>query len=264
MIRLLLILGFIFTTNAWATPESFEFWFLSPQKTALMKYEDSTRFSKKLVSNEDKKCVAKMGEDCFDPQYGVFPDPAIEKLKEDLTKKKKEKKVEPTDNYLSDMEKTQFECDKNQGFDIYCGGKVKNETEKKSKLEIWIDTGRSMSDVDYQDKNKDCFRKSFIKRLNTSCPQVDVYTFNSFLKYSKGLNDLCDTAGYTDQNRVLAWLNDSKAKKVIIITSKSMISKGVADYIVTHGGKSKGEAIQKEMDGKDLLDLVDTAKKICH
>ena len=264
MIQLLFILGCTLITNAWATPDSFEFWFLSPQKTALMKYEDQTTFSKKIVSNEDKKCVAKMGEDCFDPQYGVFPDPALEKLKEDITKKKKEKKPEPTDNYLSDMEKAQFECDKNQSFDIYCGGKVKTETEKKSKLEVWIDTGRSMADVDYEDKNKDCYRKSFIKRLNTSCTHVDVYTFNSFLKYNPGLNDLCDTAGYTDQNRVLAWLNESKAKKVIIITSKAMISKGVADYIVTHGGKSKGEAVQKELDGKDLLELVDTAKKFCH
>jgi hypothetical protein len=229
-----------------------------------MKYEDKIKFSKKLASNEDKKCVAKMGEDCFDPQYGVFPDPALEKLKEDVTKKKKEKKVAPTENYLSDMEKNHFDCDKNQSFDIYCGGKVKNENEKKSKLEIWIDTSRSMTDVDYQDKNKDCFRKSFVKRLKTSCSSVDVYSFNSHLKFSSGMSDLCDSAGYAEQNRLLAWLNDSKAKKVIVITSKAMISKAVADYIFTHGGKSKGEAVQKELDGNDLLDLVESTKKFCH
>lgn len=246
-------------------PESFEFWFLSHPKTALYRFDPPLRQSKILAANDDRKCVTKVGDDCFDPQYGMFPDPEIEKLKA-VQKKLKDEKEKPADQkyqYLSNIEAESFHCDKNQGFDIYCGGKVQKPSEKKASLEIWIDISRTMTDVDYPDKNKDCFRKSFVKRLKSSCQNVDIYTFNTFLKLSTTNEELCDNLGFIDQNRLLSWINDSKAHKVIIITDKSLATKGIADYVYAKGGKVKGDANQKELSGKDLLELVDSTKKYC-
>ena len=260
-VLLLIISTFCFLAQA--APESFEFWFLSPPKSAHLNFEEPVHFSRKFATNtKDLECKTKVGDDCFDPKFGIFPDPELVKLK-DAQKKLQEEKNKPIeDKYISNIETTQIDCSKESGWDIYCG-KTQKEEKKKARLEVWVDISRSMSDIDYPDKNGDCFRKSFIKRIKESCSSIDISVFHSHLKELGDMKDLCGHVGFSEQNRLLAWINESKANRVIIITTKTLATKGVSDFIELKGGRSKGDAHQKELSGKDLLDLVDSTKKLC-
>ena len=73
-------------------------------------------------------------------------------------------------NFLSNMDTDSIECDKSNQFDTFCGKASKDSGKNKPQAaayEIWIDTSRSMKDVDFPDKNGDCFRKSFITRIKS-------------------------------------------------------------------------------------------------
>ena len=251
-IFLLLYSGLVF-----ATPETFEFWFLSAdQRQTKVEYT----FSKEIAQN----CTSKVGDDCFDPKFGLFPDPKLA-----IPEKKKEYK--PSDevpvNFISNMDTDSIDCDKSNHFDAFCG-KANNEKPKvipKSSLyEVWVDTSRSMKDVDFPDKNGDCFRKSFITRIKSKCSNLSVSLFETGMKSLGDMSALCGMQGFNDEKRLLSWVGNSSAKKLIIITDRSSLTKTIADFVYTHGGKMKGEAPKMELTGKGLLEQVAPFVGSCH
>lgn len=236
-----------------ATPETFEFWFLSPnRKQASITYS----FSKKIAQN----CTSKIGDDCFDPQFGLFPDPK-------LAAPEKKKEYKPSDEvpikFISNMDTDSIDCDKSNHFDTFCG-KVSNEKPKTLPYEVWVDISRSMKDVDFPDKNGDCFRKSFITRIKSKCSNLSVSLFETGLKSLGDMNALCGIQGFNDEKRLLSWIKNSTAKKLIIITDRTSLTKTIADFVYTNAGKMKGEAPKMELTAKDLLDQVGAFVGSCH
>lgn len=236
-----------------ATPETFEFWFLSPdKKTAHIQYT----FSKPLAQN----CVDKVGDDCFDPKFGVFPDPK-------LHNPPKKNEYKPSDEvpvkFISNMDNDSIDCDKGNHFDTFCG-KVVNEKAKSAPYEIWVDISRSMKDVDFPDKNGDCFRKSFVTRVKSKCNNLAVNLFETGLKSLGDMKALCGIEGFNDEKRLLSWIKSSTAKKLVIITDRTSLTKAIGDFIYVNAGKMKGEVPKEELTGKGLLEQVDSYVRSCH
>lgn len=237
-----------------ATPENFEFWFLSSEKKqAHVTYT----FSKKIAQN----CVDKIGDDCFDPQFGLFPDPKLHKVE-------KKNEYKPQDEvpvkFISNMDNDSIDCDKTNHFDTFCGKVTNNDKPKAAPYEIWVDISRSMKDVDFPDKGGDCFRKSFVTRIKSKCSSVAVNLFETGLKSLGDMNALCGIQGFNDEKRLLSWIKSSTAKKLIIITDRTSLTKAIGDFIFINGGKMKGEAPKMELTGKGLLDQVDSYVRSCH
>lgn len=259
-----LICFFIFPfANVWATPDKIEVWFISNSTTAFIDKLESIEKSKNFASNEEVKCTTKVGDDCFDPSIGIFPDPELLKLKEAQKKLKDGKFQSVPDKYFSNFEAEGMDCDKNSDWDIYCGKAAKSEKVHYSQLEIWVDTSRYMANNDFIDKDKGCFRRSFIERLKDSCKNVDVAVFSDSIKALGDKESLCKTSGFLDQNRFITWVKQSDAKRLLIILDKTFYTKTLGDFFASKGAKIFGDGPKSQITAKDLLDKLDDVKKYC-
>ena len=157
-------------------------------------------------------------------------------------------------------------CDSNYYFDLFCGkSKGKTYLEKNNGFEVWIDTSSSLNQVDRKDKNGDCFRKSFIKRLRSHCQdeKLQVSVFDTSLKAMGSEDSLCDNIGLNDQDRLIQWIKNSKAKRLLVVTDIYELSMKISDFIETVGATSKGDIPQKEIVGADLLRYAGEYQKYC-
>lgn len=235
-------------------PESFEFWFLGPEKVAVL--EKEITYSKKIAENH---CYHLVDGQCLDSSMSNFPDPKVTAVAGEIEYKPKDNREQ---KYLSNFESDSIECDKSNHFDVFCG-KTKNETQSQERLEIWFDISHSMKDVDFPDKSGDCFRKSFITRLKKKCSKVGVQLFDTGIKSMGDLNSLCTSNGLSDDARLVKWIKDSTAKRIIIITDKHSMSKKIGDFVFLNAGKTRGDKPKENMSAKDLLLEVDKLASYC-
>lgn len=268
----------IFSNMLYALPDKIEFWFLS--SAAKVSYFNNLLtpkfiFSKKIVFNYggESKGWRKMGDQYFHPQFGIQDNPGHA---EDFEKKKKgpddffkdaAKTKAKQANFLSNREVNLIECDKGNYFDLYCG-KAKGEKGSpvtKTPVEIWVDISSSLREIDSNYKKDGCNRLSFIKRIREKCnkEQVDVYTFDTSKKQLGSLDALCINHGLNDQKRLMRWVKNSNAKKLIVITDISELTKQLSDFLYSVGGKSVGDRPGSEFTADMLLGKVDEVAKSC-
>lgn len=263
MKKVLFYFFILLSFKVYATPDKMEVWFISGNNSAFIEKIEQIKKSKYFANNEEVNCTMKVGDDCFDPKLGIVPDPELIKLKE-AQKKLKEGKYQSTpDKYLSDFASDSYDCDNANEWDIYCGKSAKKEKIHYSKLEIWIDTSRYMANNDFPDKDKGCYRRSFVERLKNACSAVDVAVFSDSIKALGDKETLCKTTGFLDQNRFIGWVKQSEAKRLIIILDKTFYTKTLGDFFVEKGAKVFGDAPKSQITAKDLLDRIDDIKKYC-
>jgi hypothetical protein len=251
---------FILFSSAWAGPRELEVWFLSAFKKAQllrMINEDSAMVRSKIIA--ELQCQ-QMGDFCFDPQYGLYK-------KEDMGASVDHKKLDspsgPSIPAAKSIERELISCDPNNFFDIFCG-KAKQKNTTDSKLDLWIDTSSSMREMDFTDKEGGCFRKSLVKRLESSCgfnDKVNIMMFDTSIKQASSADVLCQNQGLNDLKRLINWIEGSESRKLIIITDIYELTKDFADFIEKKNGTIRGD--KDAMVAPQLLDFVDELAKSC-
>lgn len=286
IIRAVLFFGSLFFhISLWAAPKNVQVWFLSTKNSAsinpiFFKHElysvlhQSPIFYTALADSYDpyKKCY-KMGDGCFHPQTGYW-DSSSGGDSETDAKENIEMQRETPDGgddgnvsgkkFLSAEQVDLVTCDKDYYFDLYCG-KAKKIQESQSDFEIWVDTSSSLRSIDFASSEGECFRKSFIKRLDQACGEnVKVKVFDTSLKTLSSREGLCTHYGLNDQDRLIQWIKDSKVKNLIIITDIAELSKKLGDFLYSIGATLKGEKPGNSLTAEDLLQQVGPLSPLCH
>lgn len=242
-------------------PKSFEVWFVSQEKSAQVIKLLEEKTPGVLVAYNDLTCE-KIGDKCFDPQVGLYEkrDDKIILPGDELGDKPIELPQMPT---ASSIDRNLISCDPNNKFDLFCG-KAKPIQKRKPKLEIWVDTSSSMKDVDVTDEQGDCFRRSFIRRLDGVCgfnQGFYVSQFDTSKKETGSMDTLCETRGLNNQERLAEWIADSEAEKLIVITDIYELFKSFTDFIDINGGEVLGD--KQSLTARKLLDEADRLVEVC-
>lgn len=247
------------TAAAWAAPDHIEVWLISQSKTASLDSLVGPKVKQGPLTAE-LQCQ-QMGDYCFDPQVGLYK-------KGDFGAPVDSAKVlddsEKGIDHARSLDRDLINCDKNNYFDIFCGKARAEKTVTKSKLEVWIDTSSSMKEFDYTDKEGNCYRKSMMKRLDSSCSfnrDVNVMMFDTSIKQAGTMDSLCQNRGLNDQKRLIDWIERSEAKNLIIITDIYELHKEFADYISSKNGTVIGD--KDPLTADKLLDRVNDLAKLC-
>ena len=185
MKKVLLLL--LISTQVWAFPKKLEVWFLSVDKTSFIEpLLNKTKYSRSIASNY--QCQP-MGDYCFDPQIGLYKkDKDSISVAQDYSALDKDEKFDKEGKY---KEGIYSPCTNKNHFNIFCGKKKpkKKKVLSKQKLEVWVDISTTMKQVDFKDYEQECYRQTFLKRVNSSCPlnkgmKVYIFDENSCLLYT--------------------------------------------------------------------------------
>lgn len=249
------ILSFFLIQQVIAAPESLEVWFLSAHKKAQIENQLKEPLYVFRSLTAELECQ-EMGEYCFDPQYGLYK-------KNDADKAVKFVEETPSLPAARSVDRNLINCDSKNFFDVFCG-KAQAVKAPSYKLDLWIDTSSSMREMDFSDKQGDCFRKSLVRRLDNKCKfnqSVNVMMFDTSIKQAGTMDSLCQNQGLNDQKRMIDWIERSDAKKLVIITDLNEYQKEFADYIESKKGKLRGE--KDPLVASELLNLVDDLARSC-
>ena len=246
--------------RSWAMPEYVEVIFIGPPTAKKVSVLDFWHPLYQVAENNfsQRKCLSGFSEDCFDPRFGTWREEG-ETAKEQIEHDKKVK-----DQFISATKTSMITCDKDFYFDMFCG-KAQDQVEKAADVEVWIDTSSSLRSVDYQDTNGNCFRKSFVDRLRSVCEieKIDFYGFDTSKKLLQTSDEFCRNYGLNSEDKIIQWLKDSKAKKVLLITDISEYSKRIADFLFEIGAVVIG-AEKDVLIASDLLSRIDIyQQKFC-
>ena len=242
--------------DVFAVPKEIEVYFLNRDKQANLLNPFLKKYFKSLpIASKEDNCLP-YGDGCFHPQYGFIEG----KKKKNIVEQEKTKKVEL--KTFNAIESDMIDCKEGNYFDIFCG-KAKKINNRHIDYEIWIDTSSSMREVDFSTSPSFCHRRSFIERMKTKC-HLEIKVFDTSIKQYGGLDGLCVTYGLNNQDRLIQWIENSSAKKLLIVTDINEASAKLRDYFFKVGAKLIG-ADMGNYTGKKLvehsLDLMKSCKK---
>lgn len=253
-----IILSALFSFSVMAAPKEIEVWFVSNSKTAQL--EKLIKDPSVYRSPTAELQCQEMGDYCFDPQFGLYKKDDKNAEIVDTVKIEKEGPGIPA---AKSVERNMIDCDPKNYFDVFCG-KAKPEAKIQAGLEVWIDTSSSMREFDYTQKDGSCFRKSFMKALDSTCGfnrKVNVMMFDTSIKQAGDMEQLCNNQGLNDYKRLIDWIERSEAKKLIVITDIYEFHKEFSDYIESKHGKFRGD--KDPLTAKELVNLADELAKSC-
>jgi hypothetical protein len=231
------------STNAWALPDKVEIWFLSePKVGAILKLINKKMPPLLYSENTMDNCIP-MGDKCFHPQYGLID-------KKDILSDYKPPKIEaPSEPKILGVDEditykagnpSLIKCDKNNYFDLFCG-KAKTESGPVV-YEIFVDTSTSMRRMDLTNDPDQCLRRSVLQQISEQCgaSKVSVSVFDSGIKTLSDTRTACINYGSNDGKRMIEWIKNSTAKKLLIITDIEELSVEVKDFLDSVGAKILG------------------------
>lgn len=257
---------FFLSLSASAEPEKIEFFFLSRKMTAQLEYLMKPNFviMRSIAENDKKdiKCVD-MGDFCFDPQTGIVDERGYEtdsaKALQDLDAPENANPAKTINATETDL----INCDKNHYFDVFCG-KAQKSKKKEAKLEVWIDTSASMKGVDFTSNDNFCDRRRLVANLQDQCgyEAIQVAVFDTSIKESSSLEQLCNYRGLNDGKRMVEWIKASTAKHLIVVTDVEEYQNDLREYLDQINAKIHGIGV-KPMMAPSLIEEVSRLSKSC-
>lgn len=253
---MLIVFLSLFSFSLLAAPQNLEVWFISQDKKTVLldKIKEPLLFSSPMVS----RACEPIGDYCFDPQYGLYK-PENEWEPVSVGKSKEENSLAPTG-----FDRNLIDCDKKNGFDIFCGKAKPITSVAKEDLELWIDTSGSMREFDFTDEHGGCYRKSLVTRLDAQCSfgkKLNVMMFDTSIKQVGSFDSLCLNVGLNSTTRMIDWIERSEVKNLVIITDLNEYTKEFADFLEIKKAKLRGE--EGDFFARSLLDEVPTLVRMC-
>lgn len=266
--KLFLLLIFLVSNFAYATPSTFEVWFLSIDKqTVYRQFAPTSNVSyRSIASNVGLQCQP-MGEYCFDPQIGLYKkDKNVSAI--DSTVDQSVVNNDETYDFIptgDSVNRKMLDCSKNSKFDIFCGKTKGKKISENIQLELWLDTSTTMKQVDFKGFDKKCTRQIFLEKMNQSCPmneKMKVYYFNQSRKEAGSFDRACISNGLNNMDRLLQDVKRvNKKRKLIIVTDIFEANADFISKIESMGGTIKG--LDKPIYAKNLLSDFKRIKAFC-
>lgn len=238
-----LFLLLFFSNSIWALPDKVEIWFLSePKVSALLRLVNPKMPTALYSENFMDNCIP-MGDKCFHPQLGLID-------KKDILSDYRPAKIEaPSEPKVLSVDEdityktgnpSLIKCDKNNYFDLFCG-KAKTESGPVV-YEVFVDTSSSMRRMDSTNDPDQCLRRSVIQDISEKCgaSKVSVSVFDTGIKTLSDTRTACNNYGSNDGKRMIEWVKNSTAKKLLIITDIEELSTEVKDFLDSVGAKMLG------------------------
>lgn len=248
-----------------ANPGQIQVWFLVESKVSARLHRQEMRpplknifWVSKLLAQSDFNCIP-MGDGCFHPQTGLVTksEPVVEakKVEEDDSADKKLRVINAEDVSLID-------CKKDYYFDIFCG-KDKKINSSNNTLEVWVDNSASLKGIDVPRDGDYCFRRSFAEKLKNACNgKVDFSVYNTSIKPTSDLSQICLNRGGNDEARLIRWISNSNAKKLIVVTDIAELTEKFEIFLNSIGADIRG-ADSQGITASDLDNYIPEIKKLC-
>jgi hypothetical protein len=139
-------------------------------------------------------------------------------------------------------------CDTKYAFDIFCGearpDPTKAPPKEAAKVEVWIDTSSSMREMDQADAKNECGRLRFMHNFTRICSlggKARLKVYDVGIREVTDLSVVCQSAGQNNTKRLMEWIEESMAPKVVVITDVNEYTKEFADFITSHHGTVRGD-----------------------
>ncbi len=266
MLRVLLL--FLLSVNAYATPQKVELWFLSIDKTSwLDSIIKKPYVYYSYVAGKSLQCQ-QMGEYCFDPQVGLYKRGQEGEVQQEIDMAE----IENNTKYdfmetPKGIDRDLVACEKGGDFfsNIFCGKKNAKQEKSKINLQVWVDTSSTMRQVDYKGFGDTCEREIFLSNLAQTCPlnqKMKVYFFDEFRKEAGNFQPVCVADGLNNMKRIISDIKASKVKNLIIITD---IFEAESSFInaIKMTGVAKIKGLEKPLYAKDIQKELRRVRKLC-
>lgn len=247
----------LFTQVLWATPDELEVWFVTPPGNTLRM--DLLRPVLPRTQLLASTSCEQVGDFCLDSKTGAL----MPRLSPPV---QQEEAIEiPYQPLLqlpsaSSLDRQLVNCEQGNAFDIFCGkAQAEAVQTKRSELEIWMDISSSMRSVD---GTEECHRKKFLQGLMGLCEKSKPKIMGFDVEIREiGISESCINRGLNDAKKMMKWIEESKAKKLIVITDVYEYQSEFAAFLSQKNAKIKGDtgffpAVQ-------LLDHLTTLAKWC-
>lgn len=246
-----------------------EVYFLAPRvvsqlEKSLKEFAQYPIVSSSVELTQKYDCTP-MGDGCFHPQLGFIKEHADSLTKEEFEKKKTEKTLKQLKT-INSMDVNVIDCKDGNYFDIFCG-KAKKDLAPAGDMEVWIDTSSSMKRVDFNGDEDHCLRRSFAEKLIHSCPKakLSISVFNTSKKMLGGHDTLCLNYGLNDEKRLMRWIENSRAKHLVIVTDVDELSPSLRTFLDNNGAIMHG-GDYANFDGEKLIkassELINSCKSL--
>ncbi|MBY0516549.1 MAG: hypothetical protein K2P81_06565 [Bacteriovoracaceae bacterium] len=252
----LVVLFFSFLTHA--SPGEIEVWFLTPPASSFLNH-----FSRPAL--EGVKLAAaceQIGDFCFDPEVGLYEKNVPKKREEEVFKIDSGLPQLPTS---TSVDRSLVNCDAKYAFDIFCGkAQVNKQSSNGSDFEIWIDTSSSLRAIDPALGSALCQRGEMVKKLLSLCEKNPplIKGFNTQLRGINSPQEACVNQGLNDEKKMVEWMEESTAKKIVIITDVYEYQAELAKYFESKHAKIRGD--RGTFPATQMLDLTPELAKACN
>lgn len=251
-----LLLAFVLA--AAAAPKELEVWFLSPPSTSRWEHLLAPKLP---MRNLLAQACEPVGDYCFDSRLGLYPKTRVPE---------KEFAPPPIDEGLpqlptaTSLDRKLVNCDAQYAFDIFCGrAKREGPVSDGGSFEIWIDVSSSMRAMDPESKDGGCFRSQLVTKMRSSCKAgtLTVKGFDTSLRDLGSAEGACVNQGMNNAKRLMEWVEESKAEKILLITDVYEYQAELAQFLEEKVAKIRGD--RGSFPAAQMLDQVTDLAKAC-
>lgn len=254
---MLSLLLFLFSQALWATPDELEVWFVTPPASTLRL--DLLRPTLSRTHLVAAASCEQVGDFCLDAKTGALL-PRLSPPVEEPEAIEIPYQPLPQLPTASSLDRNLVNCEQTNAFDIFCGkAKPEATAQKLSELEIWMDISSSMRSVD---GTEECYRKKFLQGLFALCEKSKpkIQGFDVEIR-EIGIAESCTNRGLNDAKKMMKWIEESKAKKLIVITDVYEFQSEFAAFLSEKNAKIKGDS--GHFPAVQLLDHLTALAKWC-
>ncbi len=235
MLSVLLVL---FTQVLWATPDELEVWFVTPPASTMrLDLLRPTLSRKHLVASTSCEQV---GDYCLDAKTGALT-PRFSIPPQGPDSIEIPYQALPQLPTATSLDRQLVNCEQGFTFDIFCGkAKAEASAIKSNALEIWMDISSSMRSVD---GGEDCNRKKFLRALYGLCDKSKPKVMGFDVEMREiGIDESCINRGLNDVKKLMKWIEESRAKKLIVITDVYEYQTEFAAFLSDKNAKIRGDS----------------------
>lgn len=250
------VLSFVLT--ALAAPKELEVWFLSPPSTSRWEHLLAPRIP---VRHLLAQACEPVGDFCFDSRLGLYSKTRVPPRESEAPLIDEGLPQLPT---ARSLDRTLVNCDAQYAFDIFCGrAKREESTVDGATFEIWIDVSSSMRAMDPETKDGSCFRSQLVTKMRSSCKagSVAVKGFDTSLRDLGAAEGACVNQGMNNAKRLMEWLEESKAQKILLITDVYEYQAELAQFLEAKVAKIRGD--RGSFPAAQMLDYATELAKAC-
>lgn len=243
--------------HVWSAAQEIEVWFVSPPATAQWSHLLNPHLHR---GRQIAQACEPIGDYCFDPKIGLYSRTVT--VKEEPTEIAIDEEL-PQLPTATSVNRSMVNCDAKYAFDIFCGkAQPDAKPTSKAELEVWIDVSSSMRAMDAGDGKGSCHRAKLYESLKSACKKTPVIKgFDTSIRELGSAAGACVNQGMNDAKRLIHWMEESSAKKLLLITDVYEYQAELSQYLESKNAKIRGD--RGTFPAAQMLDFISDLAKSC-